>query len=547
MKKIIALLMALLMLASLPAMAEESPQEIMNRGVEAYNAGDYTLAFGCFYELAQQGVPNAQFNLGLMYDLGMGVGQSYEKAAEYYALAAAQGHSEAQFNLGNMYRNGEGLEQSYEKAFEYYSLAAEQGNPKAQFNLAVMYDQGEGVEQSAEKALEYYGMAADQGDAEAQFNLGIMYESGEGVEQSYEKAAEYYALAAEQGHAKAQFNLGLLYERGNGVELSAEKAAEYYRMAAELGLDRAQAKVSALDAAAGKDPLIAEAVAAGAHLPEPAEGEKLFLGVAEVPGTQMTKIYLAFLLAPNGQSIRSMDLFSQALEVKLDNGGDTHLINSETATPEDHWITLDPNVTSISFDSATGMGVFDLRLYGDTASCRVVVAGRCEPPKDSVSGDYRSQANLTLENLTDDAVRDAIDPPTREEALALEMNLPEPEEGEALYLGAANVSQAEALYVAFILTADGQGVRSVTTLVKDMDITYAAANRQVHITVTSKGTDTSDAQAIESDMRFGGVRLSEFALDGDAASAVLHYTYHAPEDNVDYPFDPARIAFARVE
>jgi TPR repeat protein len=116
---------------------------------------------------------------------------------------AEKGKAIAQSNLGFMYENGYGVEQSYEKAVEYYTMAAEQGHADAQRNLGVMYENGYGIEQSYEKAFEYYTMAAEQGDADAQFNLGVMYKKENGVEQSYEKAVKYVVMAAEQGHAGA--------------------------------------------------------------------------------------------------------------------------------------------------------------------------------------------------------------------------------------------------------------------------------------------------------------------------------------------------------
>ncbi len=455
----------------------------------------------------------------------------------------------SQYNTGILYLEGRGVQQSYEQAAEYFLLAAEQGNIDAMYNLGIMYDQGLGVEQSCEQAAEYFRLAAAQGNASAQYNLGVYYCQGTGVEQSYEQAAEYFRLAAEQGEVRALYDLGVLYDEGMGVEQSGEQAAEYYRLAAAQGYADAQTRLDALEAkaaseaVAGEDPLLAEAVAAGMHLPEPGDGERLYLGVGEVQGTQQTKLYLAFLLLPDGRSIRWMDLFAEALEVVKDDDGEIHLINSETSTHKDAEISLSPDVTNLTFDADTGMGVFDLRFDGDSATCRMVVAGRCEQPEDSVNGSYRAEAELTLRNLSGEAAREAIDPPTLEQAEEMGMRLPEPETGEALYLGAANVSQAEALYVAFVVTADGQGLRGLTTLVQNMDVTYSTDGKTTHVTSSSQGTDVSGTTEITADMSFGSIRLSGFTLDGDTASAVLHYAYHATSDNLDVPFDPARVAF----
>ena len=93
-------------------------------------------------ELANEGDACAQNNLGLMYQYGRGVEQSYEKAAGWYLKAAEQGDADAQCNLGFMYELGDGVEQSYEKAAEWYRKAAEQGDAWAQYYLGCMYKYG---------------------------------------------------------------------------------------------------------------------------------------------------------------------------------------------------------------------------------------------------------------------------------------------------------------------------------------------------------------------------------------------------------------------
>ena len=70
--------------------------------------------------------------------------------------AAEQGLAQAQHNLGLMYSKGHGVPQDYAKAVEWYRRAAEQGNATAQNNLGVMYDNGQGVPQDHAKAVEWY-------------------------------------------------------------------------------------------------------------------------------------------------------------------------------------------------------------------------------------------------------------------------------------------------------------------------------------------------------------------------------------------------------
>lgn len=58
--------------------------------------------------LAEQGIAEAQYNLGLIYSKGQGVSRNHEEAVKWYRLAAEQGFAESQTNLGLMYGKGQG-------------------------------------------------------------------------------------------------------------------------------------------------------------------------------------------------------------------------------------------------------------------------------------------------------------------------------------------------------------------------------------------------------------------------------------------------------
>ena len=62
-----------------------------------------------YRKAAEQGVADAQFNLDVKYDTGLGVPQDYTQAAYWYHKAADQGVSLAQSSLGHMYHRGKGL------------------------------------------------------------------------------------------------------------------------------------------------------------------------------------------------------------------------------------------------------------------------------------------------------------------------------------------------------------------------------------------------------------------------------------------------------
>ena len=194
-----------------------------------------------WYRLAaDQGLANAQGNLGFMYRNGRGVPQDDAEAVRWYHLAADQGDANAQFDLGVMYRNGRGVPQDDAEAIRWFHLAADQGDAEAQFNIGVMYGNGRGVPQDDVEAVRWYRLAVDQGLARAQVNLGGMYGNGRGVPQDDAEAVRWYRLAADQGDAAAQDNLGRMYVNGEGVPQDDAEAVRWYRLAADQGYAAAQ-------------------------------------------------------------------------------------------------------------------------------------------------------------------------------------------------------------------------------------------------------------------------------------------------------------------
>jgi len=102
------------------------------KGVAAYESGDYATALREWNPLAEQGHANAQFYLGQMYRNGHGVRQSHKTAAKWYRLAADQGNIWAQVNLGVMHQSGLGVSQNNEVAVKWWQHAAERGHDGAQ-------------------------------------------------------------------------------------------------------------------------------------------------------------------------------------------------------------------------------------------------------------------------------------------------------------------------------------------------------------------------------------------------------------------------------
>ena len=247
----------------------------LQKGIDAYNAGDYATAFAEFNSLAEAGNTEAQFILGGMYTEGRGVPQDYEEAVKWTRLAAEAGHRSAQINLGLMYRYGKGVARNYAEAVKWFRPAAEGGDANAQYNLGNTY--WKGAPHDLRSAYMWLNLAVAQGHTtatESRDEVAILMSSAQLAEaqkfsrqcfaQDYKDCftaplADYntavrfqnagdYATAltiffalAKSGDTDAQHSLGLMYQYGvGGVVQDDVESEKWYLLAAEGGNTFAQ-------------------------------------------------------------------------------------------------------------------------------------------------------------------------------------------------------------------------------------------------------------------------------------------------------------------
>ena len=137
------------------------------KGLDAYEAGDYATTLREWRPLAEQGDATTQYNLGLMYANGLGVAQDDREAVKWHRLAAEKGLAAAQVSLGVMYDDGRGVPQDHREAVKWYRMAAEKGLARAQYNLGVKYWNGEGVPESDYEAYIWSSLAVAGGSEKA--------------------------------------------------------------------------------------------------------------------------------------------------------------------------------------------------------------------------------------------------------------------------------------------------------------------------------------------------------------------------------------------
>ncbi|KAI8884622.1 HCP-like protein [Backusella circina FSU 941] len=208
-----------------------------------YNQQNYEMAME-LYERASIGEhEDAIYRLAKMHQLGKGTPINYTKAYDLYLLASEMGHNLASKALditGDIYESPMGTiqeitfnttSQEYEQSLFMCEHVAEQGNLELQYKLGTVYEYRL-KEPNYSKTLKWYHMAASKSHREATYRLGTLYEKGLGVDQDYKKAIHLFEQAKSMNSSDAIFRLGRVYQYGYGVDVDSLKAVEYYTLVA---------------------------------------------------------------------------------------------------------------------------------------------------------------------------------------------------------------------------------------------------------------------------------------------------------------------------
>ena len=271
----------------------DNPEAWYSRGMQYFQAENYTEAVAWFRKAADQGHGKAQYQMGVCCEKGLGTelnrgsalmwyrkakakGESqaqpaidrietlfrpgardacrkadrlyeqgnYEEAAAWFRKAAQWGDAEAQFRLAECYISGDGVRKSYADAAYWYLKAAERGYVEAQYIVSNQYLCGlylwEDRNEREKECAKWLGRAAVQGHAQAQYTMGCRYSRGTDTRKDDGKAVLWFRRAAAQGHAKAQYELGECYYFGRGIPKDLDEAAALYSKAADKGYAPAQ-------------------------------------------------------------------------------------------------------------------------------------------------------------------------------------------------------------------------------------------------------------------------------------------------------------------
>lgn len=141
----------------------------LEEAIDATERGDHAAAVKEWLPLAQKGLPEAQYILGVNYLKGLGVQPDPKESARWMQRAAEGGYVHAQSYVGAMYAMGkDGYPVNFKEAERFSRLAAEQGDKQSMAYLGSMYTFGRGVPQDFVLAHMWFNLAGTYGDNEAQ-------------------------------------------------------------------------------------------------------------------------------------------------------------------------------------------------------------------------------------------------------------------------------------------------------------------------------------------------------------------------------------------
>lgn len=182
-----------------------------------------------------------QFQIGLLYEEGIGFPQNYVFARYWFEKAAEQNNADALFYLGSYYLRGIEVNKDEKRGISLYRKAAGFGSSNAMNSLGLYAKK----EKRTEEAILFYQQAIASGSDAALLNLGALYhETG-----NYDKSEKILLLALNKNNeikAEALNKLGSLYYEYNFEKYSINKAEKYYLESILLGNEIAMSNLGML-------------------------------------------------------------------------------------------------------------------------------------------------------------------------------------------------------------------------------------------------------------------------------------------------------------
>ena len=216
------------------------------KGYAEFKMGHYATAATIWQALAERGNAEANFNLGILDEDGLGTPADMKAAIAHYEKSAQAGSSKAQYRLALLYTAGIKVQKDTLKAEKWLKAAAANGDSEAQAMLtkAAMttprdqdFERADLLHASGkyEEAATIWQRLAQQGDARSRSRLAWMMEAGQGMERNLDGAGKLFRQSAQAGDADAQYALSVMLQTGKGQVRDPVQAELWRQRAAAQG------------------------------------------------------------------------------------------------------------------------------------------------------------------------------------------------------------------------------------------------------------------------------------------------------------------------
>ncbi len=185
----------------------------VRKGLNALIKKDYKKAFKILSPIAKDGNPDAQYYLGYLYSMGLGVFTNKKESEKLYSSAikifkeqAENGNKEAISKLGRIFSDGSDLEnEDYMEELKWLKLASKNGCGESSFLIGHIYNLGEKLSDAdksnifpivnKKEAFKWFKISAEQGMIFGMINVAGWLRLGIGTEQNDLEAFKWYNIA----------------------------------------------------------------------------------------------------------------------------------------------------------------------------------------------------------------------------------------------------------------------------------------------------------------------------------------------------------------
>ena len=160
---------------------------------------------------------------------------AYTWDAKHKFHDAMLGDRNAQNDLGVCYQYGMGVPLNLDKAFYWVSKAADAGLPVAMYNLGQLYHEGIGCSKDDCKAFFWWRNSANAGYEMGVYNTGVAYYLGIGTPINFNQAEKVFLKLANENNSDAMNYLGLIYSNTAAPLYNITEARYWFNKGISLG------------------------------------------------------------------------------------------------------------------------------------------------------------------------------------------------------------------------------------------------------------------------------------------------------------------------